>query len=201
MPVHVTDTAGLRHSDDVVEKEGIRRAIQAINSADRIILVVDASQDNIDLSNLPSFLKILGLNDLLTNANINRLSIVKNKIDLTGNRSGVRILEHESHAVTEIALSAKSQEGIDQLRRHLKDCMGYCPSGEGGFIARRRHLEALNQTKSFLEQAKQQLESRREGELIAEDLKQAHRCLGEITGEFTTDDLLGKIFSSFCVGK
>ena len=79
--------------------------------------------------------------------------------------------------------------------------MGFSPSGEGGFIARRRHLDALLRTKAFLEQAKLQLEGSREGEIVAEDLKQAHRCLGEITGEFTTDDLLGKIFSSFCVGK
>jgi tRNA modification GTPase len=79
--------------------------------------------------------------------------------------------------------------------------MGFAPSGEGGFIARRRHLDALARTRTFLVQAKKQLEGRREGEIVAEDLKHAHQCLGEITGEFTTDDLLGKIFSSFCVGK
>lgn len=201
MPVHITDTAGLRESEDVVEKEGIRRAIKAISAADRIMLVVDASQDHVELSNLPLFLKTLGLDELLANTNLNRLSIVKNKIDLIGEHSTIRTLQHESLIVTEIALSAKSQEGIEHLRQHLKDCIGFSPSGEGGFIARRRHLDALKRTKLFLEQAKQQLDGRREGEIVAEDLKQAHQCLGEITGEFTTDDLLGKIFSSFCVGK
>lgn len=201
MPVHITDTAGLRQSQDVVEKEGIRRAIKAISDADRVMLVVDSSEDDVQVNNLSTFLKTLGIDDLLTNANINRLSIVKNKIDLIGEQCTVRTLQFESIIVTEIALSAKSQEGIELLRQHLKDCMGFSPSGEGGFIARRRHLDALLRTKAFLEQAKLQLEGSREGEIVAEDLKQAHRCLGEITGEFTTDDLLGKIFSSFCVGK
>ena len=201
MPVHITDTAGLRHSDDVVEKEGIKRAIKAINNADRIMLVVDSCEDDIALSELPDFLKSLGIDELFANANIDRLSIIKNKIDLKGERSGLRSLQHESGIVTEISLSAKSQDGIVLLRQHLKDCMGFAPSGEGGFIARRRHLDALARTRTFLVQAKKQLEGRREGEIVAEDLKHAHQCLGEITGEFTTDDLLGKIFSSFCVGK
>ncbi len=201
MPVHITDTAGLRQSDDVVEKEGIRRAIKAISDADRIILVLDSSEDEIALSTLPAFLQSLGLDDLFAQANINRLSIVRNKIDLIGQKSTVRTLQSEHMAITEISLSAKSQQGLELLRQHLKDCMGFSPSGEGGFIARRRHLDALKRTKSYLQQAKQQLDGRREGEIVAEDLKQAHRCLGEITGEFTTDDLLGKIFSSFCVGK
>lgn len=201
MPVHITDTAGLRQSDDVVEKEGIRRALKAIGDADRIMLVVDSSQDELDLHNLHAFLNELGLSALLEDQNWNRLSIVKNKIDLIGQDSAVKILSGDTISVTQIAVSAKSQRGIGLLRQHLKDCMGFSPSGEGGFIARRRHLDALLRTKEFLIQARTQLEGQRLGEIVAEDLKQAHRCLGEITGEFTTDDLLGKIFSSFCVGK
>ena len=100
-----------------------------------------------------------------------------------------------------IELSAKQNAGIDLLRQHLKDCMGFQATAEGGFIARRRHLEALRKTRECLEQARFQLSHHAAAELVAEDLRHAHRYLGEITGAVTTDDLLGRIFSSFCIGK
>ena len=201
MPVHITDTAGLRHSDDVVEQEGIRRAMKAIANADRIMLLVDAAIDTVTLETLASFLTEIGLATLLEERQLERLSIIYNKIDILEEPASLVRLENQTHSITSIKLSAKSQQGIDLLRQHLKDCMGFAPSGEGGFIARRRHLDAMLRARSHLVDALNQLLGSREGELVAEDLKHAHRCLGEITGEFTTDDLLGKIFSSFCVGK
>lgn len=201
MPVHITDTAGLRQSDDVVEREGIKRAKKAIASADRIMLLIDAANDVVTLESLPSFLTEIGLETLLEERQLERLSIIYNKIDILKQPPSLVLLKKPTHSVTSINLSAKSQLGIDLLRQHLKDCMGFSPSGEGGFIARRRHLDAMQRARSHLVDALDQLQGSREGELVAEDLKHAHRCLGEITGEFTTDDLLGKIFSSFCVGK
>lgn len=201
MPVHITDTAGLRQSDDVVEREGIKRAKKAIASADRIMLLIDAANDVVTLESLPSFLTEIGLETLLEERQLERLSIIYNKIDILKQPPSLVLLKNPTHSVTSINLSAKSQLGIDLLRQHLKDCMGFSPSGEGGFIARRRHLDAMQRARSHLVDALDQLQGSREGELVAEDLKHAHRCLGEITGEFTTDDLLGKIFSSFCVGK
>ena len=201
MPVHITDTAGLRDSDDVVEREGIKRAKKAIANADRIMLLVDAAKEQLTLETLAGFLTEIGLETLLEERQLERLSIIYNKIDILAEPPCLVRLKNNQHDIVSIKLSAKSQQGIDLLRQHLKDCMGYSPSGEGGFIARRRHLDAMLRAKSHLVDAQNQLLGSREGELVAEDLKHAHRCLGEITGEFTTDDLLGKIFSSFCVGK
>ncbi|MDX1491336.1 MAG: tRNA uridine-5-carboxymethylaminomethyl(34) synthesis GTPase MnmE [Pseudohongiellaceae bacterium] len=202
MPLHITDTAGLRESDDVVEQEGIRRAHSAIEKADRILLVIDSSQEQLDTSKLEDYFRELGLGPLVQLIDQKRLSVIFNKIDKLNESPR---LEQSSNAnaqsLTTLSLSAKQKQGIDILRQHLKDCMGYQSSGESGFIARRRHLDALSRTKQSLEQALTQLSQHKAGELVAEDLKHAHRALGEITGEFTTDDLLGKIFSSFCVGK
>ncbi|OGT74031.1 MAG: tRNA uridine-5-carboxymethylaminomethyl(34) synthesis GTPase MnmE [Gammaproteobacteria bacterium RIFCSPLOWO2_02_FULL_57_10] len=202
MPLHITDTAGLRESDDVVEKEGIRRALHAIESADRILLVVDSSKDDVSPENLLEFLAGIGLGPLTGSFDPDRITVVHNKIDLRNESEGIQQWTGSiGTTMTSIRISAKHQRGLDLLRQHLKDCMGYQPAGEGGFIARRRHLEALEKARACLVQAEQQLTGRRAGELVAEDLKHAHRYLGEITGEFTTDDLLGRIFSSFCVGK
>lgn len=201
MPVHITDTAGLRSSDDIVEQEGIRRALKAIGEADRILLVVDSSSDSVSPENAAGFLQSLGLDALSDNKSLRRLSLIQNKIDKTGQEPTLVETDLGDSVMTSIRLSASSLLGVDLLRQHLKDCMGYNASGEGGFIARRRHLDALQRARQSLQQALEQLQGSREGELVAEDLKLAHRYLGEITGEFTTDDLLGKIFSSFCVGK
>lgn len=201
MPVHITDTAGLRHSEDIVEQEGIRRAVKAISEADRILLVVDSSKDLVTPDTLAQFLNELGLDALNSDSLLTRVSLIQNKIDVIKNSAILEASKQDSTPITIVRLSAKSGEGVQLLREHLKDCMGYTSGGEGGFIARRRHLEALEKTRNSLHQALLQLSGSKQGELVAEDLKQAHRYLGEITGEFSTDDLLGKIFANFCVGK
>ncbi len=197
MPLHIIDTAGLRRSEDVVEQEGIRRAVKAIKEADRILLVVDVTQDTVTSETISDYLRALSLDNALGDLPLERISLVLNKIDLS-NEAAIHV---ESNDIATIRISAKSHLGLDLLKQHLKECMGYTPSGEGNFIARRRHLDALESARDSLIIAHTQLLGKREGELVAEDLKQAHRHLGTITGDFTTDELLGKIFASFCVGK
>lgn len=186
MPLHVIDTAGLRESKDVIEQEGIKRTWQAIEQADEVLLLVDdrvgvSEADQQILQQLPQSIPV---------------TFVHNKIDLSGNQAAQIEAEHG----TVIRLSAKQQTGIDLLREHLKTRMGYTGAGEGKFIARRRHLDALQRALGQLDNAKQQLQCH-SGELLAEDLRQAQQMLGEITGQVTSDELLGRIFSSFCIGK
>ncbi len=187
MPLHVIDTAGLRDSDDLVEQEGIRRAWAEIAAANCILMVVD---DGLGLSPEEEALRErLPLETPVT--------VIRNKIDLSGRSPIVQ----ESEWGTEILLSAKTEVGLELLREHLKACMGYHSSEEGVFMARRRHLDALEQATSALERAAYQLEVVHAGELVAEELREAQNALGEITGEFTSEDLLTRIFASFCIGK
>lgn len=183
MPIHIIDTAGLHESDDIIEQEGIRRAYAEIAKADLILFVIDATERNIP--DLTLFLK-----DIPPHATI---ITVRNKIDLI----------HENVTVHDhcISLSAKTGIGIDLLTNHIKKIVGYQNTQEGVFSARQRHLDALHRAKNALLDGKQQLENYKAGELFAEDLRQAQLALSEITGEFTSDDLLGRIFSSFCIGK
>jgi tRNA modification GTPase len=125
------------------------------------------------------------------------MTVVRNKIDTTGREPGVG----EGDLGPEVALSAKTGAGIEALRQHLKESMGYSGAGEGGFMARRRHVDALQRAHQCLENADHQFERHHAGELLAEDLRLAQQILSEITGEFTSDDLLGRIFASFCIGK
>lgn len=185
LPLHVIDTAGLRDSVDPVEQEGIRRAMLEINNADQILLVTDGTTNNSDPS--PFYTTILQKNFIL----------IRNKIDLLGETPA---LQHENGTPV-ISLSAKTGAGVSLLREYLKSCMGFQANLEGGFTARRRHLEALTRTEHALMNGQQQLANSRAGELLAEDLRQAQVALSEITGEFTSDDLLGNIFASFCIGK
>ncbi len=187
VPLHITDTAGLRKSDDPVELLGIARAREEIKKADCILLVMDDREDTLSQK------EIIGM-DCPENT---PLIIVRNKIDLTGNKVGVDRGRHD----TEIFLSAKKGDGIDLLCQHLLDVMGYQQNTEGMFMARRRHIDALRRTLECLQKGKEQLIEFKAGELLAEELLLAQRALNEITGEFTSDDLLGKIFSSFCIGK
>lgn len=192
MPLHIVDTAGLRSGANEVEQEGIRRAWQQMETADRILLVVDSSRAE-DLATdwralWPEIMSRLGQRVAI--------SIIHNKCDLLGLDPSI---EGSGHQVV-INLSAKHQLGIELLREHLKECMGYHP-GDGKFSARRRHLDALESARQHLEQGVRQLGEHGSGELLAEDLRQCQARLGEITGEFTPDDLLGEIFSSFCIGK
>ena len=184
MPIHIIDTAGLHDSDDVVEQEGIRRAHNEINNADIILLVFDSRDSKANLSILPDSVK-------------NKPKIlVRNKIDLAGSKSSVEKVGN----ITEISISAKNGDGIDTLRESLSEFAGLNSGIEGVFVARKRHLDAIEETLEFINSALSQLNSG-SSELVAEDLRQAGMKLGQITGEFSSDDLLGEIFSSFCIGK
>ncbi len=186
MPLHIIDTAGLHDSADLIEQEGMRRAWAEIGNADRILLLVDdrqglTAEDQALRERLPVATGV---------------TVIHNKIDLTGREPGVEAVAG-GHALW---LSAKTGAGLDLLREHLKSCMGY-HSGDGGvFMARRRHLEALSRADSALAAADDQL-AIRAGELAAEELREAQNALAEITGEFGSEDLLERIFSSFCIGK
>jgi tRNA modification GTPase len=201
MPLHIIDTAGLRDSDDVVEQIGIERAWQEIKQADRVLLMVDASEDHSvledeqDIKNYyPEFFAKLPENIGLT--------LVRNKADMNNAKTGfTEFTDNNDKQHSIITLSAKTGSGVDCLKEHLKTIMGYQGSTEGGFMARRRHLVALENTHQHLLTGLDQLESYVAGEILAEELRICQQELDQITGEFTSDDLLGKIFSSFCIGK
>lgn len=190
MPLHIIDTAGLREATDEVERIGISRAWNEIEQADRILLMLDSTQEHQDLTQVRSeFLAKLPAHIPVT--------IIRNKADLSGEREGIS----EEAGYTLIRLSAKTQQGVDILRDHLKQSVGYQTGVEGGFLARRRHLEALEQADVHLQAGLVQLTEFHAGELLAEELRIVQQYLSEITGQFTSDDLLGNIFSSFCIGK
>jgi tRNA modification GTPase len=186
MPLHIVDTAGLRESRDAIESEGIRRAREQMERADRVLLVLDDAVGGSQPVDVEKFLP----------PNLPR-SVIRNKIDLSRRVAGITKISGS----VEIALSAKTGAGLDVLRQHLKESMGFQPVGEGTFIARRRHLDAIRRAQEHLLRGRAQLKESRAGELLAEELRLAQQALSEITGEFTPDDLLGRIFSSFCIGK
>jgi tRNA modification GTPase len=191
MPLHIIDTAGLRDAPDAVERIGIDRAWEEIRRADRILMMVDGSR-----SATTDPLKLWPeLADHLDD--LSHITLIRNKADLTGEPVGMR----QEGEYSLISLSAKQGLGIDLLREHLKQVMGFNATTEGGFMARRRHVDALERARQLLETGAEQLEAHGAGELLAEDLRQAQQVLSEITGEFSSDDLLGRIFSSFCIGK
>ncbi|WP_404409280.1 tRNA uridine-5-carboxymethylaminomethyl(34) synthesis GTPase MnmE [Pseudidiomarina marina] len=191
MPLHIIDTAGLRESPDEVERIGIQRAWDEIRGADRVLFMVDATETNaIHPADIwPEFFEQLP-DDL-------PFTVIRNKVDL--NEEPVTI--EDIGGIPVLHLSAKTGHGIDLLREHLKHCVGYTATSEGSFMARRRHLDALERAREHLMIGQEQLEMNLAGELLAEELRLTQQHLNEITGEFTSDDLLGKIFSSFCIGK
>ncbi|MCZ0927649.1 tRNA uridine-5-carboxymethylaminomethyl(34) synthesis GTPase MnmE [Halomonas janggokensis] len=191
MPLHVIDTAGLRDTPDAVEQIGVARAWAEIEGADRVLLLVDASTtDETDpMAIWPEFVARL--------PDQQRLTLVRNKIDTSAEQAGIDL----STTPPTVRLSAKTGMGVDNLKAHLKDIMGFSATTEGRFSARRRHLDALDRAMNALETGRRQLEGNGAGELLAEDLRDAQQALGEITGEFNADDLLGEIFGSFCIGK
>lgn len=199
MPLHVVDTAGLRAAGDHAEIEGIRRARSAMEQADQVLLVVDAGSragvsETGGMDNAPGDL----LQDLPADLPDGvALTVVRNKIDLSGHAPG---LETQA-GVTVVNVSALTGAGMASLCDHLKHLMGYQAAGEGAYSARRRHLDALAHARTHLEQAIHQLRTYRAGELVAEELRLAQDQLGLITGSVSSDDLLGQIFSSFCIGK
>ena len=184
MPLHIIDTAGLHDSNNAIEQEGIRRAWAEIEKADKILLLIDAreAEDTELLASLPTHIDI---------------TKIYNKIDLLGIAPEIKQHEHQ----TEIYLSIKTGAGLELLTEHLKQSIGFNANTENVFIARRRHLEALNQGYESVNNALTQLQTSLAGELVAEDLRLAQNSLSEITGQISSDDLLGKIFSSFCIGK
>ncbi|PHR66680.1 MAG: tRNA uridine-5-carboxymethylaminomethyl(34) synthesis GTPase MnmE [Idiomarina sp.] len=191
MPLHIIDTAGLRESPDEVERIGIQRAWDEIRGADRVLFMVDATETNaVHPADIwPEFFEQLP-DDL-------PFTVIRNKVDL--NEEPVTI--EDIGGIPVLHLSAKTGHGIDLLREHLKHCVGYTATSEGSFMARRRHLDALERAREHLMIGQEQLEMNLAGELLAEELRLTQQHLNEITGEFTSDDLLGKIFSSFCIGK
>ncbi len=191
MPLHIIDTAGLRTATDEVERIGIERAWQEIDQADRVLFMLDSTTTDETLPEKiwPEFMSRLPPSIPVT--------IIRNKADISGEAEGIRT----ENGYTTITLSAKTQQGIQLLKEHLKESIGYQTVTEGGFLARRRHLEALEQAAQHLQQGHIQLTQFYAGELLAEELKMAQNALSEITGQFTSDDLLGNIFSSFCIGK
>jgi tRNA modification GTPase len=187
MPLHVLDTAGLREAGDLVEAEGIRRAQAEMTRADRVLFVVDTVAD-------PGATAFEEERRRLPQVPV---TLVLNKCDLA---AGVPLADTLS-GPPRIALSALTGQGIDTLRSHLKSCMGYHTLDTGTVSARRRHLDALARSLAHVDTAARVLIERRAGEIVAQELRDAQQNLGEITGEFTSDDLLGRIFASFCVGK
>ncbi|GGI86983.1 tRNA uridine-5-carboxymethylaminomethyl(34) synthesis GTPase MnmE [Legionella impletisoli] len=185
IPVHLIDTAGLHESSDLIEQEGIKRAWQEVKRADCVLFMIDTKAAEPEVNQLDADIR---------EALPNQVPIIRvyNKIDALG-------LEPKTEP-NAVYLSAKSGVGLSLLIAKIKDVVGYHPN-EGQFLARRRHLKALEDAEAFLESGREQLMTYRAGELLADDLRQAHQALCEITGEFTADDLLGKIFSSFCIGK
>lgn len=186
LPLHILDTAGLRVSDNPVEIEGIRRAWEAIRSADCIVLVIDDSKSPRDdaphlSADFPGNIPLIH---------------VYNKIDLSGRSPGI----NPAGRAVGIALSAKTGAGLEDFRTHLKRLAGFQANVEPDFIARRRHLDALERARVHLQTAAQQ-QAANAGELLAEELRLAQNSLSEITGEFSSEDLLTRIFSSFCIGK
>lgn len=186
LPIHIIDTAGLRDSEDVVEQEGIRRAHEAIEKADRILYMMTDESDLPDENSLPAGIP---------------LTLIRNKIDLTGEPAAIEETEQGTRVYTRIYLSVKTGEGIELLKQHLKKSMGYQQSIEGQFIARRRHLDAIDKAAEHLALAEKHLNQQQAGELLAEECRLAQQELSSLTGEFSSDDLLGRIFSDFCIGK
>ena len=216
--LHIVDTAGLRDGGDAIEQEGIKRAWREMESADRILLVVDYSEvaagdpagrdraaadaaeratDARDANKPDADPDLLWPELHLHLPHSIPVTIIYNKCDLSEHQPNV--CERDETSI--VILSAKTGAGLDLLRQHLKQAMGYEASGEHQFMARRRHLEALEDARGFLQSGQAQLRNMGAGELLAEDLRQCHNALGQITGAISSDALLGEIFSSFCIGK
>jgi tRNA modification GTPase len=199
LPLHVLDTAGLRESPDEVEAEGIRRAHCELGRADRVLFVVDAS-DAASVAGIDADLAALPTDAPCT--------VVMNKIDRAGGEpriedapAGADGRADRRTPAARVHLSAATGAGFELLRRHLKDCVGFHAAGEGVLSARARHLDALRRARAHVEEAHRLLTARHAGELVAQELTDAQKALGEITGQVTSEDLLGRIFGSFCIGK
>jgi len=238
LPVRLIDTAGLRESDDPVEREGIRRAALSMLQTDRILWIVDATQESsTSLSaDTQSQMITTSVSAALTQAfsllddehdevpaRVVPVDFVMNKIDLNGDSAGMSAPQTNDTVLIDLApamsaalttdvgitletgwsgkISASTGAGFEQLREHLLRCAGFRQNDDSVFIARRRHLEALHKARKSIELGFRQLEINASPELAAEDFRSAQNSLAEITGKFTSDDLLGRIFAGFCIGK
>ena len=188
LPLHVLDTAGLRDASDEVEREGVRRATVEMARADRVLFVIDTSNDPLgrafeeERARLPADVPV---------------TLIFNKIDL----DAVLPVADTYSGPPRIHVSATTGAGLELLRAHLKDSVSFQTAGSGSISARRRHIEALTRAREHVERGAGLLTEHRAGELVAEELRAAQQALDEITGVFTADDLLGRIFGSFCIGK
>jgi len=183
LSVELVDTAGLRENPDRIEAEGMRRAREALKNADGVLWIQDASESEageLD-EDIPDEIPVI---------------ILRNKIDVSGDAPGP--LKDDA---TTLNVSARTGAGIDDLRETVRQLAGYRDLGEGAFTARRRHVEAIAMAAAHFQRGREALEKHKAGELLAEDLRLAHEALGEVTGTMSSDDLLGRIFSEFCIGK
>jgi len=179
--VELIDTAGLRDNPDEIEAEGIRRAREALTKADAVLLIKDATIDDKTDYKLPDNIPVI---------------VLRNKIDVSGDTPGI------AHAEPPILnVSAKTGDGVDALHATIKKLAGHDSDGVGTFTARKRHIDALADASRHFDLGRQALEKNKAGELLAEELRLAQESLGTITGAFTSDDLLGRIFAEFCIGK
>lgn len=187
VPLHLVDTAGLRETDDIIEKEGIKRAHHEMNKADLILLIVDASQKN-----AKNFAENQA--ELIREKNKNiPIVFAYNKIDL--------ISEKEKIENNSVYFSVKESRGMDLLKQYLLDFIGWNKTSEDVFVARTRHVNSIKEARELIQKGIEQFKKTGAGEMLAEDLRLAQNALNGITGEFTSDDLLGKIFAEFCIGK
>jgi tRNA modification GTPase len=187
MPLHILDTAGLRTAQDPVEAEGIRRAQSEMARADRVLFIIDGAGD----PTAQTYRELVGT----LPAEV-PVTLVYNKSDIMD-----ACAVAPPPGVPRLDVSALTGQGLDVLRAHLKSSMGYHSLDGGSVSARQRHLEALARAAASVEEAARVLTENRAGELVAQELRGAQRALDEIGGEFTDEDLLGRIFSSFCIGK
>lgn len=183
LAVELVDTAGLREDPDAIEAEGIRRAKKALQNADAVLWIQDATDAD---TRLPDDTRIPDI----------PVIVVRNKIDLTAEPAGAA-----SNEPRVINLSAKSGDGVDALKEAIRSMAGHTEPGEGTFTARQRHVDALQQARAHFDRGTAALQNDRAGELLAEELRLAQKSLASLTGAFSSDDLLGRIFSEFCIGK
>ena len=201
MPIHIIDRAGLRTSDNIVEIEGVKRTHGAIETADQILLVFDCTAPEQDVDKVLQPLNLAEKSADSIESILTRCTLIYNKIDLLDNAPSKDTILYKNKELSKIHLSAKQGTGIGMLRDHLKTCAGFRPTEETAFVARERHLAELKKAEKLIKNSLLQLSKGSHLELVAEDLRLAQNHLSTITGQFTSDDLLGEIFSSFCIGK
>ncbi len=192
LTLHIIDTAGLRETDDVIEQEGMKRAHAHIAQADLILLVINAAET--------ASISPLEIKKIIAQEN-KPILLIKNKIDLTNEKPEIILHNDYINDYIEVKISVEKKYGLELLISALKKFAGFQTNDTDSFIARRRHVDAISRATYFLLQGQSELKNHHAGELLAEDLRQAQLALSEITGEFSSDDLLGEIFSTFCVGK